>query len=273
MVKRSFFIAGRNPADKSYTCGTAWIVDKVNRNDDSDYKYLIPETNECKNNFWDCNLHDKNLLILVEENGFNYLNEEIQKNNIFIKIPFTKKQYMQRIDFLCRIIHDFTKNPSQKIFPSQKNLNYNNNNNNTNLIYINSSLQIINLGRIEYERINYHTNDMLFPIGFKSMRIDQSIYEIDKKVEYICEILDGGDKPQFKLISEEEPNNPVVKESPSACWQVFYKKINSLLNNKKNKINVDGNEKFGLTDKSVIQYLQQLPNVEKCVNYKIQDFN
>ena len=114
---------------------------------------------------------------------------------------------------------------------------------------------------------------MLFPIGFKSMRIDQSIYEIDKKVEYICEILDGGDKPQFKLISEEEPNNPVVKESPSACWQVFYKKINSLLNNKKNKINVDGNEKFGLTDKSVIQYLQQLPNVEKCVNYKIQDFN
>lgn len=41
MVKRSFFIVGRDLADKSYTCGTAWIVDKVNRNDDSDYKYLI----------------------------------------------------------------------------------------------------------------------------------------------------------------------------------------------------------------------------------------
>ena len=228
------------------------------------------EPNECKNNFWDCNLHDKNLLILVEENGFNYLNEQIQKNNIFINIPFTKKEYMKRIDFLCRIIHDYIKNPSQKtIFPSQKNFNYNN----INTTIINSTLQIINFGRIEYERTNYHTNDMLFPIGYKSIRIDQSIYEIDKKVEYICEILDGGDKPQFKLVSEEEPDNPVVKESPTACWQVFYKKINSLLNNKKNKINVNGDEKFGLCDNQVIQYLQQLPNVEKCINYKIKEFN
>lgn len=40
MVKRSFFIVGMNP-DKTYSGGTAWIVDKVNRNDDSDYKYLI----------------------------------------------------------------------------------------------------------------------------------------------------------------------------------------------------------------------------------------
>ena len=40
MVRRTFFIGGRKP-DKSYDVATAWIVDKVNRNDDGDYKYLI----------------------------------------------------------------------------------------------------------------------------------------------------------------------------------------------------------------------------------------
>ena len=40
MVRRTFCIGGRKP-DKSYDVATAWIVDKVNRNDDGDYKYLI----------------------------------------------------------------------------------------------------------------------------------------------------------------------------------------------------------------------------------------
>ena len=40
MVRRTFFIGRRKP-DKSYDVATAWIVDKVNRNDDGDYKYLI----------------------------------------------------------------------------------------------------------------------------------------------------------------------------------------------------------------------------------------
>jgi len=44
---------------------------------------------------------------------------------------------------------------------------------NGNIIYpitINSSLQIIDLGVIESERPQYHTEKNLFPIGFKSLR-------------------------------------------------------------------------------------------------------
>ena len=37
-------------------------------------------------------------------------------------------------------------------------------------IIINSSLSILDLGEVEYERPNYHSEKNLFPIGFKSLR-------------------------------------------------------------------------------------------------------
>ena len=44
---------------------------------------------------------------------------------------------------------------------------------NGNVIYpivINNSLSILNLGKIDFQRPNYHTEKNLFPIGFKSLR-------------------------------------------------------------------------------------------------------
>lgn len=62
-------------------------------------------------------------------------------------------------------------------------------------IIINSSLQILDLGVVEYERPQYHSEKNLFPIGFKSMREHNSQRRLGERCQYICEITDGGLKP------------------------------------------------------------------------------
>jgi hypothetical protein len=84
------------------------------------------------------------------------------------------------------------------------------------------------LGYIDHERPAYHTANNIFPIGFKSQRTHNSTITLGARAEYTCEILDGGEKPMFRVTSSEEPDNPVVKESTSGCWLEFAKKIEVL---------------------------------------------
>lgn len=85
-------------------------------------------------------------------------------------------------------------------------------------IHVNSSLRLLNLGEIEYERKTFHSERNLFPIGFKSVREHQSIMKMGDRAEYICEIEDGGTKPTFKVTPMEDPEHPIIKDSSTGCW-------------------------------------------------------
>jgi len=93
-------------------------------------------------------------------------------------------------------------------------------------ITINAGLQILNLGRIEADRPNYHTEKNLFPIGFKSLREHSSMYKLGERIFYTCEILDGGNKPLFRLTPGNDKDNVIIKESCTGCWVIT---INILL--------------------------------------------
>jgi hypothetical protein len=77
-----------------------------------------------------------------------------------------------------------------------------------NIIYpivITPTLSILNLGVVDFERPAYHSDKNIFPIGFKSVRKNTSMIHLNKQDEYICEILDGGQKPMFKVTCSSEP--------------------------------------------------------------------
>ena len=38
------------------------------------------------------------------------------------------------------------------------------------------------------------------------------------KCDYTCEILEGKDKPIYRVSSSEDPDNPIVRESSTGCW-------------------------------------------------------
>lgn len=125
----------------------------------------------------------------------------------------------------------------------------------------------MDFGRIEHERANFHSEKNFFPIGFKSVREHVSYVNPNERCNYICEILDGGQKPLFKLMCTDDPENPIIKDSSTGCWIVVCNKINDIQHNRKSKVTISGTERFGLCDNNVCKYLQGLPNAKLCKKY------
>ena len=94
-------------------------------------------------------------------------------------------------------------------------------------------MQILNLGVIDYERPNYHSEKNFFPLGYKALREYTSMFKLNERCTYICEILDGGARPIFKVTCSDDPNNPLVRDSSSGVWIDICKKINELQGGKR----------------------------------------
>jgi len=190
-----------------------------------------------------CLIYSRNLLIAVNENGFEYL--KILSNNKvynFENVEVTYAALLNRINYLCEFFRDFSNGSkikkkkdiclsssdlnSIKKKPTKMNLvasnklviNKDDNGNIICPVTVSSSLQILNFGKIEYERSAYHTEKNLFPIGFMSIREHCSMFNIGERALYTCEIVDGGQKPLFKLTPHEDMQNPIIKESCTGCW-------------------------------------------------------
>lgn len=85
-------------------------------------------------------------------------------------------------------------------------------------IKINSSLRILRLGTIDYERPAYHSERNLFPIGFASEREHQSMNIQGQREIYTCEIKDGGAKPQYIVTCGNDVANSITRDSSTGCW-------------------------------------------------------
>ena len=139
-------------------------------------------------------------------------------------------------------------------------------------VIISNNLKILNLGTIVHDRKNYHSEKNIFPIGYKSVREHTSMFSLERRAEYICEILDGGEKPQYKVTSSEDPEHPIIKDSSTACWCVVGSAINKLQGNKRKKVTISGTERFGLCDSKVSKLLATLPNADKVIK-QMSKFN
>ena len=60
------------------------------------------------------------------------------------------------------------------------------------------------------------------------MRIHDSMFNIGKKIEYINEILDGDDKPKFRVTPEDGKGKFIEKDSSSACWVHICQEVRKL---------------------------------------------
>ena len=73
----------------------------------------------------------------------------------------------------------------------------------------------------------------------------------NSRCEYICEILDGGTAPIFKVTCADEPENPIVKDASSGAWIEVYKRINELNGSMRKHVTVSGPDRYGLAEPAV----------------------
>ena len=94
------------------------------------------------------------------------------------------------------------------------------------------------------------------------------MFKVGTRSQYICEILDGGPRPLFKVTCSEDPGNPLIRDSSSGVWIDICKRINDIQGNKRTNVTVSGPDRYGLAEPGVNQLLQCLPNAERCIRYK-----
>lgn len=94
------------------------------------------------------------------------------------------------------------------------------------LVLDNGELTIECLGEI-VNRSPFVTDKDIFPVGFSAVRTFASMKNPSTTTTYTCEILDGGSRPQFVVTPNDDPNNPVIAESPAAAWRTIMKQTDS----------------------------------------------
>ncbi len=147
---------------------------------------------------WICDKHDRYLLKAVSENGLSFLSKLKQNADYgFDNIGVTKKRLQKRLEQLCLYFKDhlFKFRKVNAVKPGDLTTGENikleikkhipniavSRDEHGNIKYpieISPTLQILNLGTIEYDRINYHSEKNFFPIGYKSLREYTSMFKV-----------------------------------------------------------------------------------------------
>ena len=105
-------------------------------------------------------------------------------------------------------------------------------------------MRVESLGTVVFDRPHYHNDRYIWPVGYKSVRPYQSFKNLNERTEYCSEILDGGDRPLFRVTAADSLEYPGVGNSPTAAWTGVLRRLNEKSNKPFNA--VSGPEYFGL---------------------------
>ncbi|XP_008552982.1 transforming growth factor beta regulator 1 [Microplitis demolitor] len=129
-------------------------------------------------------------------------------------------------------------------------------------------LTVYSLGEVVVDRIGYHTDDYIYPVGFCSTRLYASLKDIQSQCLYTCKILDGGPKPRFEIVSDTDLDQPLVGSSPDECHSRLLQALSPLLSN----LSPKGASFFGISHPTIQNLIQSSPGTRKLPLYKTQKF-
>ncbi|XP_008279901.1 transforming growth factor beta regulator 1 isoform X4 [Stegastes partitus] len=125
-------------------------------------------------------------------------------------------------------------------------------------------LTVYSLGEIITDRMLFHDECAIYPVGFCSTRIFASMKNPDQQCLYTCQIKDGGAGPQFEIVPEEDPQNAIVASSALKCHSNLLKAIASVSCKSVAPIVPSGADFFGFSHPTIQNLIQSCPGARKC---------
>nr|XP_046246311.1 transforming growth factor beta regulator 1 [Scatophagus argus]XP_046246312.1 transforming growth factor beta regulator 1 [Scatophagus argus] len=129
-------------------------------------------------------------------------------------------------------------------------------------------LTVYSLGEIITDRMLFHDECAIYPVGFCSTRVFASMKNPDQQCLYTCQIKDGGTGPQFEIVPEEDPQNAIVASSALTCHSNLLKAIASVSSKSVAPIVPSGADFFGFSHPTIQNLIQSCPGARKCSNYR-----
>ncbi|KAM4590392.1 transforming growth factor beta regulator 1 isoform 1-T2 [Fundulus diaphanus] len=129
-------------------------------------------------------------------------------------------------------------------------------------------LTVYSLGEIITDRMLFHDECAIYPVGFCSTRVYASMKSPEQQCLYTCQIKDGGTGPQFEIVPEEDPQNAIVASSALTCHSNLLKAIASNSSSSVPPIIPSGADFFGFSHPTIQNLIQSCPGARKCSNYR-----
>ena len=130
-------------------------------------------------------------------------------------------------------------------------------------------LQVLCLGKVNFQDPNFHSKKYIWPIGFKTQRFYFNREGEEGKCLYTNEIIQDNGEIRFKVSSEDPKDIPVIKSTASGAWAVIGKRTAGAQDVARR---LSGPEMFGLTNPTVAKMIQDLPGANLCAKYERQQF-
>ncbi|XP_058489951.1 transforming growth factor beta regulator 1 isoform X1 [Solea solea] len=129
-------------------------------------------------------------------------------------------------------------------------------------------LTVYSLGEIITDRMSFHDECAIYPVGFCSTRVFAGMKNPDQQCLYTCQIKDGGTGPKFEIVPEEDPQNAIVASSALMCHSNLLKTIASVSSKCVVPIVPSGADFFGFSHPTIQNLIQSCPGARKCTNYR-----
>ncbi|XP_056467822.1 transforming growth factor beta regulator 1 isoform X2 [Gadus chalcogrammus] len=129
-------------------------------------------------------------------------------------------------------------------------------------------LTVYSLGEIITDRMLFHDQCAIYPVGFCSTRVFASMKNPEQQCLYTCQIKDCGAGPQFEIVPEEDPQNAIVASSALMCHANLLKAIAAVRSKPMLPIVPSGADFFGFSHPTIQNLIQSCPGARKCSNYQ-----
>jgi hypothetical protein len=86
-----------------------------------------------------------------------------------------------------------------------------------------------------------------------------------------CSILDGGDGPRFQVVSEDQPNHPIIANSATGAWSVVVRQSNQV-RHREHSNSASGPDYYGFKHPTIAKMIQDLPGTRHLKHYVWQEF-
>ncbi|KAH7829345.1 putative F/Y-rich N-terminus [Monocercomonoides exilis] len=127
--------------------------------------------------------------------------------------------------------------------------------------------ELINTGVVVTDRPAYHTQRHIFPVGYKYKHKFTCLKHPTMKHLYLCEILDGGENPLFRVTCLCDESITFTETSSSACFSKILQELQKTNPVRRQTFAIQGTRCFGLTEPVVVDILKDLPGVELLTRY------
>jgi len=138
---------------------------------------------------------------------------------------------------------------------------------------ISSSLVLVSMGNVVFDRPGFHSNRYIYPDGYCAERLYTSVTNPSEKAWYRSSIVDtGGETPVFRVEMAENPKMCFEGNAPSNPWMNIIKAIETKLKSHRS-LTVSGPDFFGLSTPIVQHLMQRMENIDKCDSFIKREYS